>query len=70
MRRCWVQKVSNLILNLNLRVEDVASGRMLFQRSVDIRGNTDLSWRRGATALVGLLVDQSSQDVSPDSVHR
>lgn len=55
---CWVQKVSNLILNLNLRVEDVASGRTLFQRSVDIRGSTDLSWRRGANALVGLLVDQ------------
>jgi hypothetical protein len=55
---CWVQKVSNLILNLNLRVEEVASGKTLFQRSVDIRGNTDLSWRRGATALVGLLVEQ------------
>jgi hypothetical protein len=56
---CWVQKVSNLILNLNLRVEEVASGKTLFQRSVDIRGNTDLSWRRGATALVGLLVEQA-----------
>jgi hypothetical protein len=57
---CWVQKVSNLILNLNLRVEDVANGKTLFQRSVDIRGNTDLSWRRGATALVGLLVNDKS----------
>jgi hypothetical protein len=57
---CWVQKVSNLILNLNLRVEDVASGKTVFQRSVDIRGNTDLSWRRGATALVGLLVSDGS----------
>jgi hypothetical protein len=57
---CWVQKVSNLILNLNLRVEDVASGKTLFQRSVDIRGNTDLSWRRGASALVGLLVNDAS----------
>jgi hypothetical protein len=53
--RCWVQKVSNLILNINLQVEDVASGETIFQRSVDIRGNTDLSWRRGATALVRLL---------------
>ena len=52
----WVQKVSNLILNINLHVEDVASGETVFQRSVDIRGNTDLSWRRGATALVGLMV--------------
>jgi hypothetical protein len=57
---CWVQKVSNLILNLNLRVEEVASGKAVFQRSVDIRGNTDLSWRRGATALVGLLVEGAS----------
>ncbi|WP_063910590.1 DUF3280 domain-containing protein [Paraburkholderia monticola] len=57
---CWVQKVSNLILNLNLRIEDVASGKTVFQRSVDIRGNTDLSWRRGATALVGLLVNDAS----------
>jgi hypothetical protein len=57
---CWVQKVSNLILNLNLRVEDVASGKTLFQRSVDIRGNTDLSWQRGAKALVGLFVDDAA----------
>ncbi|MFL9961874.1 DUF3280 domain-containing protein [Paraburkholderia sediminicola] len=56
---CWVQKVSNLILNLNLRVKEVASGKTLFQRSVDIRGNTDLSWRRGASALVGLLIEQA-----------
>ncbi|RKT21809.1 uncharacterized protein DUF2380 [Paraburkholderia sp. RAU2J] len=61
---CWVQKVSNLILNLNLRVEDVASGKTLFQRSVDIRGNTDLSWRRGATALVGLLVEADAAHAS------
>lgn len=52
---CWVQKISNLILNMNLRVEDAATGATLFQRSVDIRGNTDLSWRRGAKALVDLL---------------
>lgn len=59
---CWVQKVSNLILNINLRVEDVASGQTVFQRSVDIRGNTDRSWRRGATALVDLLA--SDNDVT------
>ncbi|SAL11183.1 DUF3280 domain-containing protein [Caballeronia telluris] len=52
---CWVQKISNLILNINLRVEDVATGKAVFQRSVDIRGNTDLSWRRGVKSLVDLL---------------
>ncbi|CAB3756911.1 DUF3280 domain-containing protein [Paraburkholderia humisilvae] len=59
---CWVQKISNLILNINLRIEDVATGQTVFQRSVDMRGNTDRSWRRGATALVDLLA--GSRDVA------
>lgn len=42
-----VQKVSNLILNINLYMEDGRSGKMEFVKSVDIRGNTDESWRRG-----------------------
>ena len=64
--RCWIQKVSNLIININLNVEDVASGATVFQRSVDIRGNTDLSWRRGSMTLVGLLVGTAAAD-SPSS---
>jgi hypothetical protein len=42
-----VQKVSNLILNINLYVEDEHSGELKFVKSVDIRGNTDESWKRG-----------------------
>lgn len=42
-----VQKVSNLILNINVYIEDVRTGAMIFVHSVDIRGNTDVSWRRG-----------------------
>jgi Protein of unknown function (DUF2380) len=42
-----VQKVSNLILNINLYMEDAQSGKLAFVKSVDIRGNTDESWRRG-----------------------
>jgi hypothetical protein len=56
---CWVQKVSNLIININLRVEDVATGKAVFQRSVDIRGNTDLSWQRGVSALVDRLANDA-----------
>lgn len=48
----WVQKVSNLILNINLVIEDVASGRTLHAGSVDIRGNTDESWTRGLKYLL------------------
>ena len=48
----WVQKVSNLILNLNLLVRDVATGNLVAAGSVDIRGNTDESWRRGGLYLL------------------
>jgi hypothetical protein len=57
---CWVQKISNLILNINLRVEDASSGKTLFQRSVDMRGNTDLSWQRAGKALVDLVAADPS----------
>jgi hypothetical protein len=43
----WVQKVSNLILNLNIVIEDAATGRQVAGGSVDIRGNTDESWDHG-----------------------
>ena len=48
----WVQKVSNLILNLNLRVRDVAGGAIVAAGTVDIRGNSDESWRRGVLYLL------------------
>jgi len=47
-----VQKVSNLILNINLYLEDARTGKMQFSKSVDIRGNTDESWRRGLDYLL------------------
>jgi hypothetical protein len=47
-----VQKVSNLILNINVYMEDAESGKLAFARSVDIRGNTDESWRRGLDYLL------------------
>ena len=48
----WVQKVSNLILNVNLQIRDVATGRLVKGGSVDIRGNTDESWERGIAYLI------------------
>ena len=49
--RCWVQKVSNLILNINIGVS-TKQGEVLYTTSVDIRGNTDESWLRGVRRLV------------------
>ena len=47
-----VQKVSNLILNINIYIQDVATGNVVQRASADIRGNTDESWRRGLQWLI------------------
>jgi hypothetical protein len=47
-----VQKVSDLILNINVYMADVAARKLTFVHSVDIRGNTDESWTRGMTYLL------------------
>ena len=47
-----VQKVSNLILNINVYMADVANDKMTFVKSVDVRGNTDESWSRSMTYLL------------------
>jgi Protein of unknown function (DUF2380) len=48
----WVQKVSNLILNVNVVVRDVETGKVVSGKSVDMRGNTDESWSRALDWLV------------------
>ena len=47
-----VQKVSNLILNMNIYVRDADNGRSLAAMSADFRGNTDESWSRAVDWLV------------------
>jgi hypothetical protein len=47
-----VQKVSNLILNMNIYVRDVHTGNLDAVISVDLRGNTDESWFRAASYLL------------------
>ncbi len=41
-----VQKVSNLILNLNIYLRDVHTGNLVTAASADMRGNTDEAWSR------------------------
>lgn len=57
----WVQKVSNLILNINIRIVDTSTGAVVLQKSVDIRGNTNDSWRRGVDALLRDMVDKGQR---------
>ena len=55
----WVQKVSNLILNINIQIRDVKSGLIMLNKSVDIRGNTDESWTRGVRYMVRNMVEKN-----------
>lgn len=48
----WVQKVSSLILNINVEIRDVATGHVIAGGSADIRGDTDESWKRGLAYLL------------------
>jgi hypothetical protein len=43
----WVQRVSELILNINVAVKDAKSGVDVLTKSVDLRGNNDESFSRG-----------------------
>jgi hypothetical protein len=47
-----VQKVSNLILNMNIYIRDARTGRLVTAMSADLRGNTDESWSRAANYLL------------------
>src|SRR6478735_5383473 len=47
-----VQKVSNLIINLNIYLRDVKTGNVITVASADMRGNTDESWSRTMSYLI------------------
>ena len=47
-----VQKVSNLIIDLNIYLRDVHTGKLVTAASADMRGNTDETWSRTMSYLV------------------
>lgn len=56
----WVQKVSELILNFNVRIFDVAAGKVILSKSVDMRGNEDESWKRAVRYLARDMAEKRS----------
>jgi hypothetical protein len=54
----WVQKVSELILNVNVLIYDVKAQRVTLTKSVDMRGNDDVSWQRAVRFLVRDMQDK------------
>jgi hypothetical protein len=47
-----VQKVSNLILNMNVYLRNAHTGRLVTSMSADFRSNTDESWARAMSFLL------------------
>jgi Protein of unknown function (DUF2380) len=47
-----VQKVSALILNMNIYLRDAHTGRLIASMSADFRSNTDESWSRTMSFLL------------------
>ncbi|MBB5045588.1 hypothetical protein HNR60_000317 [Rhodopseudomonas rhenobacensis] len=47
-----VQKVSNLILNMNVYLRNTRTGHLVTAMSADFRGNTDDSWARAVNFLL------------------
>ena len=58
----WVQKVSELILNFNVQLVEVKTGRAIFTKSVDMRGNQDESWTRAVRYLVRDMAEKRALD--------
>ena len=56
-----VDKVSTLIGNLNLRIIDVATGRIIFARAVSFRGGTGKAWQHAGRFFVRELKQGSVQ---------
>jgi Protein of unknown function (DUF2380) len=54
----WVQRVSELILNVNVSVRDAVTDQEVLSKSVDMRGNNDESWTR---AMAFMLRDWSER---------
>ena len=51
----WFWKVSTLVGTLHIEIKDVATGRTIYQRVFDFRGDNDKAWERAASYMVGTL---------------
>ena len=58
----WVQKVSELILNVNVQILDVKAEQVMFTKSVDMRGNDDVSWNRAVRFLVRDMTEKRARN--------
>jgi len=48
----WVQKVSDLIINMTIVIRSVGTGKIIAGGNASLRGDTDIAWTRAAAWLV------------------
>ncbi len=65
-----VQKVSELILNINIYVRDAKTGQLADAYSVDIRDNTEQSWLRGLDYLIRNRLLVSPEKAAPEKANQ
>jgi len=54
----WIYKVSTLILALHVNVKDAMTGKTIYARAFDFRGDNDEAYARAAKALVRSLAEE------------
>jgi hypothetical protein len=54
----WIFKMSSLVLSLHVVVKDVATGKPLYVKTFDFRGDNEKAWKRAADYMVQALKKQ------------
>lgn len=54
----WIFKMSSLVLSLHVVVKDVATGKLVYAKTFDFRGDNEKAWKRAADYMVRSLKRQ------------
>jgi Protein of unknown function (DUF2380) len=61
----WIFKMSSLVLTLHVAIKDVATGKPVYARAFDFRGDNERAWERAAEYMVGALAKSRAEAQSP-----
>lgn len=61
----WIYKMSSLVLSLHVVVKDVATGKLLYVKTFDFRGDNETSWKRAAGYMARALEKQVQASPNP-----
>jgi hypothetical protein len=59
----WIWKVSTLIGTLHIEIKDVATGRTVYAKVFDFRGDNDEAWQRAAGYVVKTMEQRAAQSL-------